>query len=357
MTRTLSCGALVRSVAIDRRRLDHALEAVQHQQRLARQLARELGAERLDSLDARGRAQPEAARDLRDDSCGVAAAGERHEGDAPGEAVPHVARHARREPRLAGPARPGERDQPVLRTLQQLGERRALGLAADERGAGGRERAQVRRRPRRPRRGELLAQACELVRQLARREVPLGGQLAQAALDHPAQRRGHAGRVERPRRVAQDRGDRLGRRAVLERAPAARHLVEHGAERELVGAVVEREPLRLLGGHVGHGSHDDTLSGQRPDVGRVVGAPVAQPRLDAREAEVQDLHEPLARDHHVLGLQVAVHDALRVRGRQRGRQLRRDLDQPLGGERGPSDQRAHALAVHELHDDVVVRRL
>ena len=46
--------------------------------------------------------------------------------------------------------------------------------------------------------------------------------------------------ADRRRRVAQDRRGQLDRRRALERPPAGRHLVEHHAEREDVGAVIDR---------------------------------------------------------------------------------------------------------------------
>ena len=49
----------------------------------------------------------------------------------------------------------------------------------------------------------------------------------------------------------------------LERPLPARHLVEQDAEREDVGAVVDRQPLRLLGRHVGDRPHDAPVLGDR----------------------------------------------------------------------------------------------
>ena len=60
-------------------------------------------------------------------------------------------------------------------------------------------------------------------------------------------------------------------------------------------------------------------------------AGVGQPR----EAEVENLHAAVARPHHVLGLQVAVHDAALVRVRQRGGQVPCERVRSAGDGRRP----------------------
>ena len=49
-------------------------------------------------------------------------------------------------------------------------------------------------------------------------------------------------------------------------------------------------------------------------------------RRQLRQAEVEDLDQPVVRDHDVVGLQVAVNDAGAVRLRQALGDLRADLD-------------------------------
>ena len=64
-----------------------------------------------------------------------------------------------------------------------------------------------------------------------------------------------------------------------------------------------------------------------PDGGHgFVGAACGVVLLDLREAEVHELRVAVLAQHDVLGLHVAVHDARRVRGRQRAGHLAGDLD-------------------------------
>jgi hypothetical protein len=77
------------------------------------------------------------------------------------------------------------------------------------------------------------------------------------------------------------------------------------------------------------------------------------------EAEIEDLDEAVGRDHHVLGLEVAVDDARGVGLRQAVGDLGADVQEPAGGERAPpvgEQDRAQGLALDELHDDVVQPR-
>jgi hypothetical protein len=136
----------------------------------------------------------------------------------------------------------------------------------------------------------------------------------------------------------------LGRLAD-ERRAAREHLVRHRADGVEVGAMVERRVgAGLLGRHVGRRAE------RHADARRLVLARRLAHRLG--HAEVGDQRVPLGQ-HHVVGLDVAMHHAATVRMGQRIG----DLDeQPHGladGERAitrqPLPQR---LAVHERHDIV-----
>ena len=120
----------------------------------------------------------------------------------------------------------------------------------------------------------------------------------------------------------------------LEGTPARRHLVEDRAEGELVGAEVDRLSARLLRRHVADRSQDGSRSG--PDRDRRRLRERTRLHLGGRElgeAEVQDLDEPVLRDHDVLGLQVPVDDPALVRAREPIGGLCRDRQQPARGER------------------------
>ena len=95
-------------------------------------------------------------------------------------------------------------------------------------------------------------------------------------------------------------------RVADERRPSGDHLVQHAAERVDVGAAVDGLPLRLLGRQVRRGPEH-----RRGLLDRLLRV------ADPRDAEVRDLHVARRGDHDVAGLDVAVDDALVVRGGER----------------------------------------
>lgn len=152
----------------------------------------------------------------------------------------------------------------------------------------------------------------------------------------------------------------------------ARRLVHELREADAAG----RDPLRQVA-HVAHverrapREHLEHQHAQRPPVGlapvalsaKRLGRDVLQrsaqrARLLAaaeplRKAEVHELRMALRVDQHVLGLQVAVHDVLRVQVADGGRDLGRVEDRRLLGQpRGPRDPREELPAGHVVHGDV-----
>src|SRR5262249_54624611 len=127
--------------------------------------------------------------------------------------------------------------------------------------------------------------------------------------------------------VREDRDDRLAR----ERGRPGEALVEDGADREDVGRRSGGARVaRLLRGHVARGPREGTLAGERD-------APARPRRVDRevlREPQVGDEGPRVAllREEDVLGLEVAVDDAERVRPAERSgegapeRERRRDVE-------------------------------
>ena len=183
--------------------------------------------------------------------------------------------------------------------------------------------------------------------QIARRLEALVRVLLEAARDDVPGRRRHLGR-QIGRILAENRRHDLGRRRPAERRPAGEQLVQQGPEGEDVGARVHATAPDLLRCHVARRAEHRARFGLQP--GRALAARVGH----LGEAEVQDLHAPVARDHHVVRLQVAVGDAGGVRGGQPVGNLRRDVE----GLASREARLAQRLAVHQLRDhvgDTVVR--
>jgi hypothetical protein len=127
----------------------------------------------------------------------------------------------------------------------------------------------------------------------------------------------------------------------LEGAAPGDQLVGQQAERVDVAAGGHLAPLQLLGRHVG---------------GRAGTHVVARElRRESGQAEVGETDLPLAVEHDVRGLEVAVEDALLVcRGEPR-RHLPRDVQGLVLRETpDPAEERRQVLPVHELHRQEVL---
>ena len=152
---------------------------------------------------------------------------------------------------------------------------------------------------------------------------------------------------ERPRRLRGRLNDDLLRVLPLVHQPAGEKREHRGAHRPEVRPSVDLLRLceRLLGRHVRRRPHHHAGGGRV-----VVGA---RSLAHARDSEVEHLERPVPKDEQVGRLDVAMHDALRVRGCE-------DVEQLLGdGEDGRERQLSSELllqcvdanAVEQLHDE------
>ena len=142
-------------------------------------------------------------------------------------------------------------------------------------------------------------------------------------------------RVVQPRRPVVDGApDRFARRWVP--CPTGRdHLCQHDARREHVGPGVDDLSARLLQRHVGR---------------RARNRPAARRRHGAGDAKIHDHDATGARDHHVLRLDVAVHEPGGVDRLEPGQELRGDLAGLLEIQRASlAQQIGQGHPVDELH--------
>jgi hypothetical protein len=201
-------------------------------------------------------------------------------------------------------------------------------------------------------RGDGVGDAREAIRGLA----------GQASQDRGLPSWLQAGHVDlrRRRRLLKPLDRDLDRALAQERAGARDHLVEHDTQRVLIGGRRRRPTLDLLRRHVGGGAGDlaVVIEAEGCAGAIVVRAALGQPEVGDDGAHVLARRRRLDQ-HHVFGLEIAVHDAGAVRGGEGGRHLPREDERVFGGEPPrPPETIGQGLAVQELHreEDDVRRR-
>ena len=149
--------------------------------------------------------------------------------------------------------------------------------------------------------------------------------------------------------AAQDPVEDDGRGGTGERQPPGHHLVENDAKGEQVRSGVERFTAGLLGGHVGDGP--DHATGVRDEICRL-GLDVFGGRvLDPGDAEVENLRIAAMGHEDVGRLDIAVDDALGVRGFKRIGELHTEAERVIEPERAAHEQVAEHVPLEQLHHD------
>jgi len=184
----------------------------------------------------------------------------------------------------------------------------------------------------------------ERERQIGRRLEASVGPLLEAAHDDSRERAGNAGRNRR-RLILEDRVRFLDAGLGGERPAPREHLEHDDAEREDVGARVDRAARELLGRHVARRPDDDAGAGRRGRQRRRVRDVARRVAAELRDPEVEDLDAPAVGHEHVVGLDVAVDHARAVRGGEPVGQLGRDPHDVAQRDRRLGDPRAQRLAV------------
>ena len=152
-------------------------------------------------------------------------------------------------------------------------------------------------------------------------------------------------RVQRRRILAHDRVQRVEQRFPFEHTPARDQFVEDRAEAEDVRAGINRDALRLFGGHVGRRA--EHRSGDRP--GGVVGGVGRH----LRQPEVEQLRAA-ARHHDIGRFQIAMENPLGVCRFQRLHDVGGDAQCFIETQR-PAEWRAFDVLHHEVIGTDVVK--
>ena len=128
--------------------------------------------------------------------------------------------------------------------------------------------------------------------------------------------------------------------AARERPPTAQHLEQHHTQREEVRPRIHSVTPNLLGRHVAGGADDHAGERLRRRLHRRRFR-----HLQLRDAEVQDLDAAVGREKEVVGFQIAMDDAARVRGGEAAGRLQDDGNSLIDRQRALVDAAAQAFAV------------
>ena len=207
---------------------------------------------------------------------------------------------------------------------------------------------------------EVVPHVPQVVGEVAGRRVAVLGALGQAALHDPPRRCRERGiqLLQRRRLALEDGREGLDRGLAREGPLPGGHLVHDRAQGELVGLRDGRPSGRLLGRHVADGPEDDAEGRRRPDAGVVTIRSLLRRGLEVpihaqlREPEVEDLGEPVAGHHDVLGLEIAVDDARAMGLGEALGDLRGQVDGPLRLDPAAADHVVQGEALDQLHHDV-----
>ena len=136
-----------------------------------------------------------------------------------------------------------------------------------------------------------------------------------------------------------------------ERRPAAAQLEHDAAERVEIGAMIDRDAAALLRRHVRRRPHHRAGLRHVHAVADVVAGELGDPEVEQLDP-LAARHLRIGHQEDVVGLEIAMDDALGVRGGQRAGDLPRDRERRRPAKpaaRRPPRQR---LALEVLHDDV-----
>jgi hypothetical protein len=138
------------------------------------------------------------------------------------------------------------------------------------------------------------------------------------------------------------------RRITAKRPLARRQLVQHDAEREEVGAMIQRLVFDLFWRHVRHRADDDPRLCE-PERGDVVWGGEVVCVNGPRQSEIEDLHMAFVGHHHIRGFEVAVDNLFPMRRRKRVGQRNRDVEEARLRQSAIRNHLAERRPLDELH--------
>ena len=176
--------------------------------------------------------------------------------------------------------------------------------------------------------------------------------LLETAVDDSIERERNRADGERRRIVLQDRGHPLDRGIAGKGVLPGEHFVEHRAKRKDVGPVIGSFTAHLLWSHVAGGAQN--LPGARRwRGGQMRDAGVRSRSFDEfGQPEVENLRAAVGGHEDVAGFQIAVNDALGVRGGQAQGDLHGQIGRAARRERPLEQRRRQRLAFEQFEHDV-----
>jgi hypothetical protein len=164
-------------------------------------------------------------------------------------------------------------------------------------------------------------------------------------LDFGGHVRSHAPKGRRL--IAEDCSDDAQFRTATEWPARRQHLVKDRSEREDIRARINRTALGLLGRHVRRRAHDEARSRAQRRHSRLSGTGLNE----LGKSEVENLGTPVARDHDVGRLDIAMNDAACMRRVQSRCDLRTVLERLRNWQRALGKHFVERCALDELHCD------
>src|SRR5437660_2373185 len=153
----------------------------------------------------------------------------------------------------------------------------------------------------------------------------------------------------------QTRAERLDCRLAMKRPLPAEHLVKDHSEREDVGAMVDTLAAHLFGRHVANRPHNDAGIGvhaHRFGFRFPIYFACKSRTSQLRQTKIKNLDAAISHDEEIIRLEIAVYDALLMRGRETFGDLQRIFDRLALRQSCATHSLTQRLAFEQFRDHV-----